>query len=90
MIAKSELLGLGLCHRKKEGMQQRVHRLPAESIKALDADGVWRGKTWRDVPGDSLVLKLCNWFLWKRGLISFRDFRSNYSSATFLEEGGEP
>ena len=89
MIAKSELNGLNLCHRKKEERRQRIYRLPAACVRALDADGSWRGKTWRDVPGDSLVLKCCNWLLWKRGLISFREFRSNYT-ATDLEEGGEP
>jgi hypothetical protein len=90
MIAKSELNGLGLCHRKTEGRRQRIDRLPARCIRALDADGVHRGKTWRGVPGHNIVLKACNWYLFRNDLITFREFRSNYSTAPQAEEGGEP
>jgi len=85
--------GLGLCQQKKEGVRQRIQRLPAHCVRALDADGRHRGKTWREVPGDGMVLRCCNWYLWKAGLINFREARAEADAqrdllAVFEEEGG--
>jgi hypothetical protein len=33
---------------------------------------MWRGKSWRGMPGRSEVLQKANFFLWRRGMLNYR------------------
>lgn len=67
----------------------RSMRMPAWSIRALDADGRVRGLTWRDMPGSNPITRACNWWLWKRGELDMQEARAEADAAENCTEGGQ-
>lgn len=69
------------------------NRLPETCIAALDADGIVRGKTWRQMPtgsGTSIVTKILNWWLWKRGMLVLKEEREEARAlAAFMRDSNE-
>lgn len=77
-------------------MSRRRSSLPQWCIDRLDADGVVRGKTWRDMPtgsGSNVMGRALNWFLWKRGLLDLREAKAEVKAcndaARDIEEESE-
>lgn len=66
-----------------------IHSLPFQCVLALDAEGVVRGKTWRQMPGrgcrdgrnSNRTLQALNWWLWKRGLLNIREAKAEARAA---------
>lgn len=64
-------------------------RLPAWSVRKLDAEGVVNEKTWREMPGSNGMRKACNWWLWKRGLLVLEAERAEEAAMADFDTGGE-
>ncbi|MFK5920894.1 MAG: hypothetical protein QM496_01840 [Verrucomicrobiota bacterium] len=59
----------------KRRVKHPLEELPLEQVtRHLPVVGwneVWRGKTWRDMPGHDAFFKRCNFFLWRRGRLKY-------------------
>jgi hypothetical protein len=53
----------------------KIEKLPIERVRPHVAMvgplDVWRGKSWRDMPGNEEVYKKLNFFLWRRGMLKY-------------------
>lgn len=61
-----------------------ISSLPQWCVQRLDADGIVRGKTWREMPGginNRRTLQALNWWLWKRGLLDLRTAKAEARAA---------
>lgn len=56
--------------------QARSMTVPFRCVRLLDAEGKVNGRTWRQMPGGHPVTRVCNWWLWKRGLLNLREERA--------------
>ena len=56
--------------------QARSMTVPFRFVRLLDAEGKVNGRTWRQMPGGHPVTRVCNWWLWKRGLLNLREERA--------------
>lgn len=68
-----------------------ITSLPTGCVRRLDADGVVRGKTWRQMPtvGCNRTLQALNWWLWKRGLLDLRTAKAEARAVADAERDME-
>ena len=71
--------------------QARSLKLPSWCVARLDAEGVMKGMTWRQMPGPNSIVRACNWWLWKRGMLVLDDERAEAAALADIsqEEGGD-
>lgn len=57
---------------RRREQQARSLKLPHWSKAELDAEGVVRGRTWRQMPAQNDFGRACSWWLWKRGVLNIQ------------------
>jgi len=74
MRLKPEVNACGIAAPKYQMRQrERIARsltIPAWSRAKLEAEGIIKGRTWRDMPAQNDFGRACAWWLWKRGLLN--------------------